>query len=64
MYGKHISEYNGYEFGQQLLHLMLSIFLYKKWNTFMRSGCRMYITNYSAINAMDRISVLLLPQSF
>jgi len=26
MYGKHISEYNGYEFGQQLPHLMLSIF--------------------------------------
>lgn len=39
-------------------------FLYKKWNTFMRSECRMYITNYNAINAMDHISVLLLPQSF
>lgn len=29
MYGKHISECNGYEFGQQLLHLMLSIFIQK-----------------------------------
>lgn len=30
MYGKNISEYKGYEFGQQLLHLMLKIFYIKR----------------------------------
>lgn len=29
MYGKLISECNGYEFGQQLLRLMLSIYIQK-----------------------------------